>query len=312
MSLDPATVRRIARLARIRLDDADVPQLQTELNGILGWIEQLNEVNVDGVEPLTGGAQMALKMRADEVTDGNITEYTGNTGFGWFHWPATLTVDLGDVFNLACIRFLLWDGLGSQGAVRNIRIYKYRLLTSVDHENWKVLFDSGIEGYNGWQVFSFPKHIQVRYIRIHGIWNSANSGFHVVQLEAHDSEPPLLEADIILRREIFTEEITVENSDGLPLASRVHEIINSLQTLIEANEYLNPKPFSELISDLRLKVTNIAAIELSMEAIRQEITEPVNQELKKASRLARFSVWGFWVGIIGGIMAILSLIIRIV
>jgi len=74
MSLDPATVRRIARLARIRLDDADVPQLQAELNGILGWIEQLNEVDVDGIEPLTGGAQMALKMRADEVTDGNIRE----------------------------------------------------------------------------------------------------------------------------------------------------------------------------------------------------------------------------------------------
>ena len=74
MSLDPATVRRIARLARIRLDDAEVPPLQTELNGILGWIEQLNEVDVEGVEPLTGGAQMALKMRADEVTDGNIRE----------------------------------------------------------------------------------------------------------------------------------------------------------------------------------------------------------------------------------------------
>jgi len=74
MSLDPATVRRIARLARLRLDDADVPQLQAELNGILGWIEQLNEVNVDGVEPLTGGAQMALKMRADEVTDGDIRD----------------------------------------------------------------------------------------------------------------------------------------------------------------------------------------------------------------------------------------------
>lgn len=74
MSLDPATVRRIARLARIRLADAEVPQLQTELNGILGWIEQLNEVNVDGVEPLAGAAQMVLPMRADEVTDGGIRD----------------------------------------------------------------------------------------------------------------------------------------------------------------------------------------------------------------------------------------------
>ena len=55
MSLDPATVRRIAKLARIRVDDAQVGQLQSELSGILSWIEQLNEVDVDGVEPLAGG-----------------------------------------------------------------------------------------------------------------------------------------------------------------------------------------------------------------------------------------------------------------
>jgi aspartyl-tRNA(Asn)/glutamyl-tRNA(Gln) amidotransferase subunit C len=61
MSLDTATVRRIARLARIRVEDEAVPRLQGELNGILGWIEQLSEVDVEGVTPLTGG-----------VTDGGI------------------------------------------------------------------------------------------------------------------------------------------------------------------------------------------------------------------------------------------------
>ncbi|HET6235996.1 MAG TPA: Asp-tRNA(Asn)/Glu-tRNA(Gln) amidotransferase subunit GatC [Acetobacteraceae bacterium] len=74
MSLDAATIRRIASLARIHVDDAEVATLQTELNSILGWIEQLNEVNVDGVEPLTGAAQMALKMREDVVTDGGYPE----------------------------------------------------------------------------------------------------------------------------------------------------------------------------------------------------------------------------------------------
>jgi aspartyl-tRNA(Asn)/glutamyl-tRNA(Gln) amidotransferase subunit C len=74
MSLDPATVRRIASLARIRVEEPDVPRLQAELNNILGWIEQLNEVDVDGIEPLTGGAQMALKMREDVVSDGGIPE----------------------------------------------------------------------------------------------------------------------------------------------------------------------------------------------------------------------------------------------
>jgi len=74
MSLDPAAIRRIARLARIRVDDAQVAQMQGELNGILGWIDQLNEVNVDGVEPLTGGALMAMRLREDVVTEPDLTE----------------------------------------------------------------------------------------------------------------------------------------------------------------------------------------------------------------------------------------------
>ncbi len=74
MSLDPATVRRIASLARIRVEEDEVARLQSELNGILGWIEQLNEVNVDGIAPLAGGAQMALRLREDAVTDGNYPE----------------------------------------------------------------------------------------------------------------------------------------------------------------------------------------------------------------------------------------------
>lgn len=74
MSLDPATVRRIAKLARIRVEEGEVARLQGELNAILGWIEQLQEVDVEGVAPLTGAAQMALKMREDVVTDGGYPE----------------------------------------------------------------------------------------------------------------------------------------------------------------------------------------------------------------------------------------------
>jgi aspartyl-tRNA(Asn)/glutamyl-tRNA(Gln) amidotransferase subunit C len=74
MSLDAAAVRRIARLARIRVDDAEVLTLQSELNAILGYVEQLGEVDVEGIEPLSGGAQMALRARADILTDGDIAE----------------------------------------------------------------------------------------------------------------------------------------------------------------------------------------------------------------------------------------------
>ena len=79
MSVDQKTVRRIAHLARIKLSEADVPRLEGELNSILHWIEQLNEVDVSGVEPLTSVVAMKMKMRKDEVTDGFYPkDITGN------------------------------------------------------------------------------------------------------------------------------------------------------------------------------------------------------------------------------------------
>ena len=74
MSVDAATVRRIAHLARIAVSDAEVPHLQGELNAILAFVEQLSEVNVEGVEPMTSVMPMEMKKRADVVTDGEIVD----------------------------------------------------------------------------------------------------------------------------------------------------------------------------------------------------------------------------------------------
>jgi len=70
MSVDAATVRRIAHLARIAVEESEVEHLRGELNAILAFVEQLKEVNVEGVEPMTSVTPMKLKMRADEITDG--------------------------------------------------------------------------------------------------------------------------------------------------------------------------------------------------------------------------------------------------
>ena len=70
MSVDEATVRRIAHLSRIAIEDADVPRMQGELNAILAFVEQLNEVDVSGVEPMTAVTPMRMKQREDVVTDG--------------------------------------------------------------------------------------------------------------------------------------------------------------------------------------------------------------------------------------------------
>jgi aspartyl-tRNA(Asn)/glutamyl-tRNA(Gln) amidotransferase subunit C len=74
MSVDAATVRRIAHLARIAVTDAEVPHLQDELNAMLAFVEQLSEVDVDGVEPMTSVTPMEMKKRPDVVNDGEIAD----------------------------------------------------------------------------------------------------------------------------------------------------------------------------------------------------------------------------------------------
>lgn len=74
MSVDLATVKRVAHLARIAVTDEEAARIEGELNAILGFVEQLSEVDVDGVEPMTSVMPMAMKKRADVVSDGSKVE----------------------------------------------------------------------------------------------------------------------------------------------------------------------------------------------------------------------------------------------
>jgi aspartyl-tRNA(Asn)/glutamyl-tRNA(Gln) amidotransferase subunit C len=74
MSVDAQTVRRIAHLARIGVQESEIPHLQDELNAMLAFVEQLKEVDIEGVEPMTSVTPMAMKKRADVVNDGEIAD----------------------------------------------------------------------------------------------------------------------------------------------------------------------------------------------------------------------------------------------
>ena len=91
MSVDLATVKRVAHLARIAVNEDEAQRMMGELNGILGFVEQLSEVNVDGVEAMTSATPMAMKKRTDEVTDGNkaadIVANAPNTDQNFFLVP---------------------------------------------------------------------------------------------------------------------------------------------------------------------------------------------------------------------------------
>jgi aspartyl-tRNA(Asn)/glutamyl-tRNA(Gln) amidotransferase subunit C len=94
MSVDTATVRHIAKLARIAVSEAEVAALEPELNNILGWIEQLQEVDVTGVEPMTAVIPNQLRLRADVVNDGgqrdDILANAPNAEHGFFAVPKVI------------------------------------------------------------------------------------------------------------------------------------------------------------------------------------------------------------------------------
>ena len=74
MSVSPEQVRHIAKLARIAMSEEELERLVPELNAIIGWVEQLGEVNTDGVEPLTAVIEQRLRLREDKVTDGDCRD----------------------------------------------------------------------------------------------------------------------------------------------------------------------------------------------------------------------------------------------
>ena len=74
MSVNAEQVRHVARLARLALGDHEIDRMVPELNNILGWVEQLGEVDTDGVEPLTAVIENKLRLRDDVVNDGNVRD----------------------------------------------------------------------------------------------------------------------------------------------------------------------------------------------------------------------------------------------
>ena len=94
MSVTNEQVRHIARLARIAMSEAEVEAMVPELNNILGWVEQLSEVNTDGVEPLTAVVPNTLRLREDAVTDGDCREdvlaNAPNAQHGFFAVPKVI------------------------------------------------------------------------------------------------------------------------------------------------------------------------------------------------------------------------------
>lgn len=132
------------------------------------------------------GAMATGGERSDLLIDGNHMQYDGANGFAHTEWNATppqgMIISFREAVPINAIRFLLWD--------QDNRFYRYKLELCPDHNDarWKTVSDCSKDGleYRGWQVLLFQTQT-VKRVRLTGTFGSANSGFHVVELEAYDA-----------------------------------------------------------------------------------------------------------------------------
>jgi hypothetical protein len=241
-------------------------------------------------------------LRSDIITRSNYKTYTGTSGFAESKWPVYLTLDLQKEYEVETIRFLLW--------AKDSRIYKYRLLTSIDALNWAVYYDNSESGNSGWQEFSFQDKITARYIRIHFLWNSANVACHLVELQVYDERTESIDDNINNKRIILSKSDCFESEigDGLPLTNKMNSLTNNLERILKENAIINPLPLQEIITNFRIQTYDIESLEKTIDSIRREIISPVKNELEEGKKLGQFSVWGFYVGFIGIIVSIFAIL----
>jgi len=235
----------------------------------------------------------------ETLTDGNTTKYEGKTGHAGTTYPDFFTINLEDVFEIKLIRILLWDNDNRQ--------YMFRLLTSTDLHTWNVHFDTNKKGRQSWQNFEFNDKIKVKYIRFHGLWNSRNSFLNVVQVEAY--EKSISKSSKEDYHYINTIRKITEISDGLPITKKLVPIVQQLREIAAKHpKLLNQESFFNVAEELENKVYDVQSIEETVDAIKREIVNPINNEMSKSNKIGRISVI---LGIIGGILAIISIIITI-
>ncbi len=131
----------------------------------------------------SAGTAAAGSGSAAALIDGVIAGYTGSTGFASLSWPGEWVVTFPKTYVLRQIRFLLWDGDSD-------RYYKYVVETSPDGKAWVPLVDRSKGKWRSWQTLDFLPR-RVKAIRLKGLFNSANGGFYIVELEAYCVPPAI-------------------------------------------------------------------------------------------------------------------------
>ena len=235
----------------------------------------------------------------EKATDGDFSTYNANSGYAKAHWPCYYTIDLGDTFDIETIQFLLYD--------KDDREHKYRLLTSLNNNDWMVHYDSGNDGFNGWQYFRFKDKIKARYVRLHALYGSKAQSFHIIEFQIFDVNPD--NQFIVFKNEhLMTSNnsaIPIEIGDGISISKKIFGLINKLKKIVETyKDQLNTDYLNGAIIELSTKLSDVNKIEKEAVSIRREIVNPISKRLDSSNILQ-------WISIGFGVVGIVSFILQL-
>jgi len=237
-------------------------------------------------------------IRPEELTNGNSTNYTHRTGYGFTQYPGSLTFDLHKQIDIGVIRFLLFD--------LDERFYKYKLATSLDGTNYFDIYTSPDTGTKGWQIFNFDSNHLARFIKLECIHNTKNAQFHIVEIECYSkgvhipalSKTPNTEETIqpVSKLELETTGAYVLPSERL---KGVADTLNAMIDLSKKNALFNPDQFLRLKEEILDQINGIQEVERNIGSIQKLVLQPVKKNLVAST----------WVTLISAIVGLISFVL---
>lgn len=231
------------------------------------------------------------------LTIPNLDTFTttdGTSGYCGTHWPAYLTIDLQDNYDIAYIRFFLWKHRSNPN-----NKYRYRLLLSADRTEWTVIYDTRREHCNGWQEFKIEPVIKkIRYIRLHALHNLSNSGFCVAALQAfqkYDIEKIKKSHYIEIKNE---NNFTIEIGDGLPVYKQLENLSNQISALSDTHTLVSEEKMKKIMDNVLIHAYDIKVIEIEKENIKRTVINPIENSLSQLGKADIYNYAGLAIGII--------------
>lgn len=251
------------------------------------------------------------------TAEGDDCEYDSiRGGYVGIHHPCFLTIDLQEPCDVVQISFKLYDVNDPLNKTENNpknQHYAYRILCSIDKENWQVLYDTtkanekygevdngGLKIYRkGWQSALLNHPIKMRYFRIHALHNPANSGFHVVRVRLYDSEnSALLSKSELLS---ISEPFEWEKGDAIPISTKLLNLSEQLSSIVPESYKKSDKHYNDIINLIFENSVDLEQIDGKIEQVRKivapHIVAAFDDEYENENK-SSINAWLLTIGII--------------